>query len=116
MATKLMRRMGLLLGSALLQRELSCEHQKGSPLLRNEFRDSTNIDIDWIYDNIITAYIAEYQKECSTDLLYRGKIHDIGPAVSHKAAIVELIRKGMPYMVNIPRIVRWEDIFPNIKW
>lgn len=42
----------------------------------------------------VVTYIAEYQKEYSTDLPYRGKVHDIGPAVSHKAAIVELMVKG----------------------
>jgi hypothetical protein len=42
----------------------------------------------------VVTYIAEYQKEYSTDLPYRGKVHDIGPAVSHKAAIVELMLKG----------------------
>ena len=41
----------------------------------------------------VVTYIAEYQKEYSTDLPYRGKVHDIGPAVSHKAAIVELMLK-----------------------
>lgn len=42
----------------------------------------------------VQEYIAEYEKETGTDLPYRGKIHDIGPAVSHKAAIVELMLKG----------------------
>lgn len=42
----------------------------------------------------VVTYIAEYQKEYNTDLPYRGKVHDIGPAVSHKAAIVELMVKG----------------------
>jgi hypothetical protein len=42
----------------------------------------------------VQRYIAEYEKENSVDLPYRGKIHDIGPAVSHKAAIVELMIKG----------------------
>lgn len=42
----------------------------------------------------VSAYIAEYQKEYDVDLPYRGKIHDIGPAISHKVAIVELILKG----------------------
>ena len=38
--------------------------------------------------------IAEYERETGVDLPYRGKVHDIGPAVSHKAAIVELMVKG----------------------
>jgi len=42
----------------------------------------------------VITYIAEYQKETGTDLPYRGKVHDIGPAVSHKTAIVELMVKG----------------------
>ena len=42
----------------------------------------------------VATYIAEYQKEYDVDLPYRGKIHDIGPAISHKVAIVELILKG----------------------
>jgi len=42
----------------------------------------------------VVIYIAEYEKEHNRDLPYRGKIHDIGPAVTHKAAIVELILKG----------------------
>jgi hypothetical protein len=37
---------------------------------------------------------AEYQKDMDVDLPYRGKVHDIGPAVSHKAEIVELMVKG----------------------
>ncbi|MGD2248142.1 MAG: DUF1670 domain-containing protein [Candidatus Methanofastidiosia archaeon] len=42
----------------------------------------------------VITLIAEYQKEYGIDLPYRGKVHDIGPAVSHKAAIVELMVKG----------------------
>ncbi|MGD2249472.1 MAG: DUF1670 domain-containing protein [Candidatus Methanofastidiosia archaeon] len=42
----------------------------------------------------VQRYIADYEKETGIDLPYRGKIHDIGPAISHKAAIVELMVKG----------------------
>lgn len=42
----------------------------------------------------VRRLIAEHQKETGTHLPYRGKVHDIGPAVSHKAAIVELMVKG----------------------
>lgn len=34
------------------------------------------------------------QKDMDVDLPYRGKVHDIGPAVSHKAEIVELMVRG----------------------
>jgi len=37
---------------------------------------------------------AEYQKDMDVDLPYRGKVHDIGPAVSHKVEIVDLMVKG----------------------
>jgi predicted transcriptional regulator len=42
----------------------------------------------------VQRYIAEYEKENSVNLPYRGRIHDIGPTMSHKAAIVELMVKG----------------------
>ena len=44
----------------------------------------------------VHTLIAEYQKETGTDLPYRGKVHDIGPAVSHKIAIVKLMVQGHP--------------------
>jgi hypothetical protein len=42
----------------------------------------------------VTRYIAEYERETGISLPYRGKIHDIGPAMTHKAEIVELMVKG----------------------
>jgi len=44
----------------------------------------------------VHTLIKEYQKETGKDLPYRGKVHDIGPAVSHKIAIVELMVQGHP--------------------
>ena len=40
--------------------------------------------------------IKEYQKETGENLPYRGKVHDIGPAVSHKIEIVKLMVQGHP--------------------
>lgn len=37
--------------------------------------------------------IAIHQKTEKVDIPYRGKIHDIGPTVSHKTEIVELMVK-----------------------
>jgi len=42
----------------------------------------------------VCRFTAEYEKETGIRLPYRGKVHDIGPAVSHKAEIVELMVKG----------------------
>jgi len=44
----------------------------------------------------IRRYIGRYQKENNTNIPYRGKVHDMGLAVSHKREIVELMIKGHP--------------------
>lgn len=47
-----------------------------------------------IHHQTVCRFIAEYEKETGVSLPYRGRVHDIGPAVSHKAEIVELMVKG----------------------
>lgn len=47
-----------------------------------------------IHNQTVHTLIAEYEKETGVNLPYRGRVHDIGPAVSHKAQIVELMVKG----------------------
>ena len=47
-----------------------------------------------IHNQKVHTLIAEYERETGVNLPYCGRVHDIGPAVSHKAQIVELMVKG----------------------
>lgn len=42
----------------------------------------------------VQRYISIHEKTEDVDIPYRGKLHDIGPTVSHKAEIIELMVKG----------------------
>lgn len=72
-----------------IARILTETYSQGGVLTQTDVAAILNIS-----NKTVQRYIAEYQKEEDVDLPYRGKIHDIGPTISHKAEIVELMVKG----------------------